>query len=110
MTFSWDRNFAEFSTAVLTRDPRQLDWSLCNRWLALSLATRCNQKICRRARYTPSILYLTAASVRVGRCADGHAGGCTGGGVGIHGDGGGAKDAAHEYGGNVEELEKEGLK
>ena len=54
--------------------------------------------------------YLTAASVRVGRCADGHAGGCTGGGVGIHGDGGGAKDAAHEYGGNVEELEKEGLK
>ena len=30
--------------------------------------------------------------------------------MGIHGDGGGAKDAAHEYGGNVEELEKEGLK
>ena len=63
-----------------------------------------------RDTLTPSILYLTAASVRVGRCADGHAGGCTGGGVGIHGDGGGAKDAAHEYGGNVEELEKEGLK
>ena len=49
---------------ALTRDPRQLDWSLCNRWLALSLATRCNQKICRRARYTHSKYFIFNCSKR----------------------------------------------
>ena len=47
MTFSWDRNLAR-GTIFAPADPRQLDWTLCS--LSPSLATRCNQKICRRAR------------------------------------------------------------
>ena len=111
MTFSWDRNLAR-ETIFAPADPRQLDWSLWNCLLTLSFVSHSMQSknLPARAISTPSILYLTAASVGLGweDVEMGMQGIAHEAERGIHGGGVGAKDAVHEYGGE-EELE-EGLK